>query len=181
MKVPLIRREFELALMDVRRCLEGPHGKDRVSELYGVVWGMRTFVDAISRDPEKTWATIDIVRRAREMSGPGGIVAESELMGLLSSVAWACSLELSEHPASDNKAAMEILRQLSEYAMECLHYRRSRDTFGGRRRSKAFQILRWVQFHIEIPEAVQIARKIVETGTGNDRFGAMEFLEARVD
>jgi len=167
--------------MDVRRCLEGPLGKDRVSELYEAVWGMRTFVDAISRDPEKTWATIDIVRRAREMSGPGGIVAESELMGLLSSVAWKCSLELSEHPASGSKAAMEILRQLSEYAMECLHYRRSRDAFGGRRRNKAFEILKRVRLHIEIPEAVQIARKIVETGTGNDRIGAMEFLETPVD
>jgi hypothetical protein len=174
------RRSFEPALMDIRRCLVDPPMEDRADALRRAAWGVDRFVESLVSDPERTRALIDTVRAVRDSPGPGSTVAETRLMQSLCSIAFECIGGLTKKSrAPDADLRREVLRELAGYAVECLRFRRPRDSFGGRRRSIAFEILAWAAPHVEVPEAVQIARSIVRSGDGNDFHGAIEFLLER--
>ena len=173
------RRKFELALVDIRRCLVDPPVEDRVDALPWAAYQIGRFVKVLASDPERTRALIDTVRAVRESPGPGSTVAETDLMKALSSIAYWCADEMAEGSPPDAEQRQEVLRELSRYATECLGFRRSRDSFGGRRRSIAFEILARASPHVEVPEAIQVARSIVQSGSGNDFHGAIQFLLER--
>ncbi|MGE3310916.1 MAG: hypothetical protein AB7O66_13180 [Limisphaerales bacterium] len=168
---------FELALMNIRRCLVDPPMEDRADALRRAAFGVDRFVESIIGDPERTRALIATVRAVRDSPGPGSTVAETRLMQSLGSIAFECIGGLTKRsPAPDAELRREVLRELAGYAVECLGFRRRRDSFGGRRRSIAFEILAWAAPHVEVSEAVRIARSIVQSGDGNDFHGAIEFL-----
>jgi hypothetical protein len=87
---PPHRRKFELALMDIRRCLVDPPMEDRADALRRAAWGGDRFVESLVSDPERARALIDTVRAVRDSPGPGGTVAESRLMQSLCSTAFEC-------------------------------------------------------------------------------------------
>lgn len=166
--------------MDIRRCLVEPPMEDRADALRRAAWGVDRFVESLVSDPERTRALIDTVRAVRNSPGPGSTVAETRLMQSLCSTAFECIGGLTKkRPAPDADLRREVLRELAGYAVECLGFRRPRDSFGGRRRSIAFEILAWAAPHVEVPEAVRIALSIVRSGDGNDFHGAIEFLLER--
>ena len=173
------RRKFELALVDIRRCLVDPPVEDRVDALPWAAYQIGRFVKVLASDPERTRALIDTVRAVRESPGPGSTVAETDLMKALSSIAYWCADEMAEGSPPDAEQRQEVLRELSTYATECLGFRRSRDSFGGHRRSMAFAILARANPHVEVPEAALAARSIVQSGSGNDFHGAIQFLLER--
>lgn len=163
--------------MDIRRCLVDPPIEDRADALRRAAWGVDRFVRAIASDPDRTTALIDTVRAVRDSPGPGSTVAEARLMQSLASIAYECIGGLPEEsPAPDADLRREVLRGLAGYAVECLGFRRPRDSFGGRRRSIAFEVLAWAAPHVEVREAVEIALSIVRSGDGNDFRDAIDFL-----
>ena len=173
------RRKLELALMDIRRCLVDPRKEDRADALRRAARHVDRFVESLACDPEKTRSLVDTVRAVRDSPGPGSTVAEAKLMESLASTADGCGDEMSQGSPPEADRRREVLRELAGYAVECLGFRRPRDSFGGRRRSIAFEILAWAAPHVEVPEAVRIARSIVRSGDGNDFHGAFKFLLER--
>jgi hypothetical protein len=178
---PPQRRKFELALMDIRRCLVDPPMKDRADALRRAARQVDRFAESLAYDPESTRALIDTIRAVRDSPGRGGNVAEAKLMQTLASIAFWGEGEESDVPPTDTRKRPEVLRDLAAYAMECLAFRRPRDAFGGRRRSIAFEILTDVDPHVDLPEAVRVARSIALSASGDDCRGALEFLKARYE
>ncbi len=166
--------------MDLRQSLEVVPAKDRARALYRAVWGLGHFKGEISREPDKAWAMIDGVRAVRESKGARVLVAERELMEGLAMIAMECGDDLSEAPEKERQDRLEVFRQLSSYAMECLAFRRSRDTFGGQRRALAFEILEHAQLHIDLPDAVAAAHSAIHSETGVVLLGALDFLKRRI-
>lgn len=166
--------------MDIRQCLVHPPMEHRAGALQSAAWGIDPFVATLVNDPERTRALIDTARAVRDSPGPGSTVAEKHLMQSLCSTAYQCiATRTKKSPAPDADLRREVLRELAAYAVECLGFRRARDSFGGRRRSIAFEILAWAAPHVEVPEAFRIALSIVRSGDGNDFIGAIEFLLKR--
>lgn len=73
---PPQRREFELALMDIRRCLVDPPMEDRADALRRAAREVDRFSESLTHDPERTGVLIDTVRAARDSPGPGSNVAD---------------------------------------------------------------------------------------------------------
>jgi hypothetical protein len=166
--------------MDIRRCLVHPPMEDRAGALRSAAWGIEPFVLTIASDPDRTRALIDTVRAVRDSPGPGSTVAETRLMQSLCSTAFHGIGGLTKNsPAPDADLRREVLRELAAYAVECLGFRRARDSFGGRRRSIAFEILAYAHPYLDLAEAVRIALSIVRSGDGNEFHGAIEFLLER--
>lgn len=166
--------------MDIRRCLVDPPIEDRADALRRAAWGVDRFVRAIASDPDGTKSLIDTVRAVRDSKVPGSRVTEALLMQSLASTAYESIGGLTEeNPAPDADLRREVLRELAGYAVDCLGFRRSRDSFGGRRRSIAFEILAWAAPHVEVREAVEIALSIVRSGDGNGLRDAIDFLLER--
>ncbi len=178
---PPQRHKFELALLDIRRCLVDPPMEDRADALPRAAMQVDRFVESIACDPDKTKALIDTVRAVLESTGPGSTTAEAKLMRSLASTAYWCVDGLAAVPPSDAKQRLEVLRQLAGYAVESLAFRRPRDSFGSRRRSIAFEVLTDAHPYLDLPEAVRVARSIVLSAAGNDFRGAIDFLKARFE
>lgn len=167
--------------MDIRRCLVDPPMEDRADALRRAARQVDRFAESLACDPERTRALIDTVRAVRDSPGPGGNVAEAKLMQTLASIAFWGEGGESDVPPPNTKKQMEVLRDLATYALECLAFRRPRDSFGGRRRSIAFESLTDADPHVDLPEALQVARSIALSASGDDCRGAMEFLKARFE
>jgi len=165
--------------MDIRRCLVDPPIENRAEALRRAALCVDRFGESLAGDPQKTKALIEVVRAVRQSTGRGSSSAEARLMEALVSTAYWCGDELAQGSSPDAEARQEVLRELAGYAAECLGFRRPRDSFGGRRRSIAFEILAWAAPEVEVPEAVTIARSIVQSGDGDDFHGAIEFLLER--
>lgn len=174
------RRKFDLALMDIRRCLVDPPMKGRADVLRRAAVHLNGFVESIGCNPEKTQALIDTVRAVRDSPGPGSTVAEARLMQALSSIAFWCEggAQNVPPPETETERRLEVLRELAAYALECLAFRRLRDAFRGRRRSLAFEILT-IHPHVDLPEVVRVARSIACSASGDDCRGALDFLKER--
>ncbi len=183
MDEPPQRRTFQLALLDIRRCLVDPPMEDRANALRQAAWGVDRFLRAIASDPEKTQALIDTARAVRDSPGPGSTVAEGRLMQALTSIAFwdGGGAPNVPPPEAETERRLEVLRELAAYALECLAFRRPRDAFGGRRRSIAFEILTDADPHVDLPEAVRVARSIACSASGDDCRGALDFLKARFE
>lgn len=183
------RRNFSLLLADIDRSLADPKRQGRSWALWESVWDVGNFIDALAGDVAKTRELLMVVRAVRASSGPGQTGAEESLLGHLQSIARRCRKQLqpdgtSELPgfdetkssSADTQAAVQILRELGSYAMECFQFKRARDSFGGRRRAEAFQILTIASRVLEMPEAMVLARELVRKSRGTDVLGAIEFL-----
>ena len=103
------RRKFELALVDIRRCLVDPPVEDRIDALPWAAYQIGRFVKVLASDPERNRALIDTVRAVRESPGPGSTVAETDLMKALSSIAYWCADEMAEGPPLDAHSGQELL------------------------------------------------------------------------
>ena len=177
--VTLQRRNLEPVLLDIRRCLVDPPIVDRARALLPAVWEIDRFVRSIASDQDKARALIDTTRAVRESRGPGGAAAEAQLMRSLNSTAYWCVAGSADLPAPDLEKRFEVLHELARYALECLAFRRPRDSFGGRRWSIAFEVLTQAYPRVDLPETVRVAQAIVRSSGGNDLRGALEFLKVR--
>jgi len=178
-----LRRRFRDLLAD-------PTREDRENLMWQMVHDFQRFSNVLTRDVEQAEAFLEVVKACREATGPGRSVAEERLMEQLAQMAWECWRRLDDAgvrrlPRLDEPVAIApaveqaflILRALCDFAIGCFQFRRPHDSFGGRRRGKAFGILARASRIFDLPEAIELARRTLKTGRGGDAPAAAEFLE----
>lgn len=180
------RKKFELFLHDLSRALSDTDAKRRSEQLRHAAWGVRHFVEQLKVNPHQIGSLLDTLRVLRNSGGPGSLAAEEQIMGSLESIAIQASLVIedeasSRDPNDDRERALEVLRRLDAFAQDCLHYRRARDSFGGRRRSMAFGILTATARHLPRPDMVEHAMATIQGSAGGDVPGAMELLRSHFE
>lgn len=190
---PKTRHSFELLLSDFQKYLAAPHDVDRASRLYTASSNVQRFVGSLARDVARTRALLGTIHDLRVIGGAGAQVAEQRLMEVLGSLARQCrDLHLGEYevvfpgrpPIRESEASraqlLEVLRELSAFAVGCLDFRRPRDAFGGRRRGMAFGILAAAAPVVAEPAWVDRAEAAIRTGHRDEVRGAFEFIAALV-
>jgi hypothetical protein len=183
------QRSFEQQLEAIRWYLVHPDADRRDVGLMGAVFGVFHFFEELLRDPERVHNLLDVARALRASTGPGRAIAEDRMMNHLDHLTRESSyiLEKAGHDRlADREVAgiltpkarrvRQIVLGLCGYALECLDFKRPHDSFGGRRKLLAFEILATASKVIELPEAVARAREAVRKGRGTAVRGALEFL-----
>ncbi len=136
----MARRKFELALADLRRCLGRKKDGEHDDSYYHAGSQMRSFVGELARDPEKIRDLLGVMQEVRQDTGPGRINGERasfDALVLAADTAAAALLEGECSAATD--AERQVLRELAGYALDCLKFKRARDSFGGERRRFAYE------------------------------------------
>jgi len=164
------RRNFDLLLTDIRRCLANSTQGGRYFVLYDASCNVGNFIEMLAQDVEKTRALLELMRLFRESRGPGNNVGEEKFMDQLACISReSCrqledaglsrfpSLATKEDLPPEAKSACDVVRVLYDYAMECFQYKRSRDTFAGLRRSGAFHILESIGRMFDLTEIINKA------------------------
>jgi hypothetical protein len=154
------------------------------------LWDLVPFRDQLSRNAPQTRAVLEVVRLLRASDGPGRQKAEERLIDNLQSLAWHCSGCLEDTKATrlphlnaldqlppEVRSTFEVLRELRDFALGCFEFKRPRDSFGGRRRALAFDILAEVGRWVDLPEAVSLARRALRKAQSVEARQAAEFLQ----
>jgi len=155
-----------------------------------VVWNLVLFRDQLSRNAPQTRAVLEVVCLLRASDSPGRQLAEKQLMDNLQSLAWHCSGHLEDPKAArlphfnaisqlppEVRSPFEVLRELRDFALGCFEFKRPRDSFGGRRRALAFEILAEIGRWVDLPEAVSLARRALRKARSVEARQAAEFLQ----
>ena len=112
------------------------------------------FTDQLSQNPEQLRQLLEFGRAVRSSSVPGRHQAERELLGMLSWITGLCKArdhktdETDETKLPDfeterrakplSAPQMEVFLELRDYALDCLVFKRPRDSFSGQRRAFGF-------------------------------------------
>ena len=183
-------RQFEPLLTDIRSYAADPTLADREILLRQSAWQVSQFFDELSGDAAKMTLLLDTLRVLRESAGPGKCSAEEEMLKQLHRVAWECMGCLQEAgmtreacgtaglQSSDPELQprFAVLTLLAAFARECFGFSRPRESFAGQRRSLAFEILAEAGRLVDLPDAVNLAKRAVKKG-GADAAGALTFLD----
>jgi len=119
----------------------------------------------------------------------GRQVEEERFLENLSFLAHSCGRILREaefarspaFPTADEappelEQPLGVLRELRDFALSCFEFKRPHDSFGGRRRALAFEILGKVGLVVDLPEAMHMARKALKKAQSVESRQAAEFL-----
>jgi len=142
----------------------------------------------ISLDNTKQF--IDLEKEIRNTSFAGRNIAEQRLLDLLSRRIFDCVQILQDIPilssikeiehinaSDDNYELYLIIRETTNFAFEIFQFKRPRDSFGGKRRAAAFEILTEVSRIIDLPEAVELAMERLKMRGEKEIYSALEFIE----
>lgn len=171
----MARRSYTRWIKDFEQALSHPPKGDPSTTLPALAWDAYAFHEQIRDSPEKAAALIQICRQVRKVSGRGRQCAEEKLMEHLRHIASDCCdalVEANSHPACER--ALDCIVQ---YALDCLGFRRPRDTFGGRRRAFSLEILGEACAIKEIPEALEYAIAVLDNKSANEVYGALCFFD----
>ena len=181
------RRKFELLLADLRRLLADTTRGGRDFALSLAIRNLSE--EQLVHDVAKTRQVLEFACLLRASDAQGRQVAEERLLGDLTFLAGRCCdlLEAAEFPRvaafpgpEEAPPALQqtwaVLRELHGFALGCFDFKRPRDSFGGRRRALAFEILGRVGFVVDLPDVVRMAeRSLCRTHSVESR-QASEFL-----
>ena len=78
---------------------------------------------------------------------------------------------------SELREPLLVLRELHDFALGCFEFKRPRDSFGGRRRALALEILGRISLVVDLPEVVRIARDALRKAQSIESRQAAEFLQ----
>ena len=183
------RRKFELFLADLWRLLRAAptDGIDRGLAI--AMWTISDFNEQLTHDPAKAGQLLEFARALRSSNAPGRQVAEERLMEQLVCLASLYCDSLCEAKASQLagvqaaaaappglQATFQAARDLHDFALACFLFKRPRDSFGGRRRMFAFQILSHISRLVDLPEVLQLARQALRKPQSIESRQASEFL-----
>ncbi len=152
------------------------------------------FANELMNSPAAVESLLATARALRESSGPGKCTAEEELLKQLRWIGRGCAGCLKESgltPAPGGTAGLQssdpqlqplcaVVILLADFARECFAFSRPRDNFGGQRRTLAFEILETLVPILDLPDAVELARRTIKKGRA-DALGATNFLESYFD
>jgi hypothetical protein len=184
------RRKLELLLDDIRSLLADRTRGPRDYALPHAVWNLASFLDQLSQDAAKTRAVLEVACLLRASDGPGRQGADERLMANLRSLAWRCRGRLDDAKVArlpgfsgiiqappEMQPTFQVLHELRDFALTCFAFKRPRDSFGGRRRALAFDILAEVGLSVDLPEAVGLARQALRKAQSVEARQAAEFLQ----
>jgi len=184
------RRKLGFLLGDIRSLLAGRTRAPGDYALVHALHGLAPFLDQLSRSAAETRAVLEVACLLRASGSPGRQVAEERLMGHLQSLAWRCSGWLEDaHVArlpdfsgisrvpSELQPVFQVLRELHDFALTCFTFSRPRDSFGGRRRALAFDILAEIGLRVDLPEVVSLARRELRKAQSVEARQAANFLK----
>jgi len=184
------RRKLELLLGDIRSLLADRTRTPRDYALVHAVWDLASFLDQLSHDAAKTRAVLEVACLLRASDGPGRQAAEERLMANLHSLAWQCGCRLEDAKVArlpdfsgitqappEVQPTFHVLRQLHDFALTCFVFSRPRDSFGGRRRALAFDILAEIGLSADLPEIVSLARQALQKTQSVEARQAAGFLQ----
>lgn len=152
------------------------------------------FTDRLSENPEQLRQLLEFGRAVRSSGVPGRHHAERELLGTLSWITGLCKAhddetetdekDETEPPGFETErrtkplsaAQMEVFLELRDYALDCLVFKRSRDSFSGQRRALAYEILGEVGRRDDLPDVVLRARKQLQEPDAVETRAAADFL-----
>ncbi len=183
-------RRFETLIADFRRFIADPTLDDRDALLYHCAWQVARFKPHLLEDASKMALLFDTLRLLRESTGPGINTAEKTVLESLVLLALHCVDWLEGHgvtretcrkaglqsPDPALQPACAALTLLQSLADQCFAFCRPHDSFGGQRRSLAFELHGLVGALIDLPDTVAMAHKAVKK-SGSDARGALIFLE----
>ena len=184
-------RKIETLLKDFREYIVKPP-QNRWELLTHCAGQLFLFTETLMNDAARVADLLDVVRLLRESSGPGIVSTEKDTMRRLiwlTSECARCVAEEREEGASqapdaapgaaqDDDPASAVLALLVAFARETFAFRRPRDSFGGERRSLAFELLGAASVALDLSDVVALARETLKgKKTGRDALGAIQFLE----
>ena len=158
------------------------------------MWNLLDFTEEMMRDPGKTGQLLEFGGALRSSNAVGRQVAEEDLLERLDYLAKRCadSLEdcglarlpgfyaFSGAPAK-YQPTLEVIRLLHDYALGCFAFKRPRDSFGGRRRALAFNVLQSLSRVVDLPEVVRLAERASRKDESIEGRAAGEFLDLNLE
>jgi hypothetical protein len=179
------RRKVELAIEDLKRFATASNRDLQGYGAFQVIWNFRGFWDQLVADPVNMRELLKAAQLLSAGKGPGQGRLEAELFENLIRIALTCgeALEAQGTSISETFEALgekaqpywEVLHVLARFAVWCLEFRKRRDSFGGRRRVAAFEILAHAADFMNLPEAVRLAQQL-EKSNLDDGAAATDFL-----
>lgn len=184
------RRKFELLLADLWRLIGDPERAERDYALSSAVWNLMDFTEEMMRDPSKTRQLLEFGCALRSSNAVGRQVAEQRLMEHLDYLARQCCDYLQDRklarlpglyavigaPAKF-QPALQVVRVLHDFALGCFEFKRPRDSFGGRRRAMAFEVLGCLSRVVDLPGVVRLAQRSLRKEESIEGRGAGQFLD----
>ena len=184
------RRKFALLMNDLARLLRNPKQAERDFALSLAVWNLAEFKKELSQDVFKTRQVLEFAQALRASDATGRQVAEERLMEGLAWLATESTNRLEEEGwrrtsafppapevAPNSQGPWLVLRELHDFALGCFAFKRPRDSFGGRRRALAYDILSRVATSVDLPEVLQRARLALRKVNSVESREAASFLE----
>lgn len=166
------RRKFELLLADLWRLIRDPERAEKDFALSVATWNLMDFTGELARDAAKTRELLEFTCALRSSNAVGRQVAEERIMANLVYLAGRCSESLQVRglerlpgmyaiagAAAKFQPMLQVVRVLYDYALGCFEFKRPRDSFGGRRRAIAFDLLARIGMVADLPEAVRLAQQ----------------------
>ena len=184
-------RKIEVLLKDFREYIL-KHPENRFELLIHCAGQLFLFTETLMSDAVQGAALLDVVRLLRESSGPGAVAAEKTAMERLIWLAGECARSVAEEKeerasqaanavpavAQDVDPVAAVLDLLVAFARETFAFKRAHDSFGGERRSLAFELLGAASIALDLSDVVALARKTLKgKKMGRDTLGALRFLE----
>lgn len=179
------RQKPELAILDFKRFAAGANRDPQGFDAYSVIRNLWRFEEQLARDPKNMRELLDAARQLAASRGRGQGRAERDLFECLHNISRECSNALresgikvagrSESVSELARPYWEVLQALAEFAIFCLGFRKARDSFGGRRRIAAFDVLAEAGVFMHLPEAVSLAEQL-ERSNRDDGRAATDFL-----
>ncbi|HQA37343.1 MAG TPA: hypothetical protein PLU38_02035 [Kiritimatiellia bacterium] len=185
-------RKIGTLLQDFREYILKPP-ENRFELLIRCAGQLFLFTEALMSDAAQVAELLDVLRLLRESSGPGVVAAEKTAMERLIWLASECARFLAEEKGKRATSATEaapdvaqdvgptaaVLALLVAFARDTLAFKRAHDSFGGERRSLAFELLGAASVALDLSDVAALARVTLKgKKTGRDVLGALLFLEA---
>jgi hypothetical protein len=190
MKEIIRRRKIEAVIRDLRRAAEHPEMEDRGDALWHAAWNAARLADQLVARPDLLGELLGGLRAVRDSGGPGAQIAERDMHRALWAVADGADEALCEAGAprsrpeeaaqapAELRPMYDVLALLAGYAMDCLHFRRQRDSYGGERREKAMELLGMVYRQIELPGMAELVTDLWERADKSSERAVAWFFES---
>lgn len=87
------------------------------------------------------------------------------------------TFDLIEVAPEEFQPRLQVLRDLHDFALACFAFKRPRDSFGGKRRGYAYEILGHVGRMADLPDVVTMARQSLKKAKSVESRQAADFLK----
>lgn len=178
------RRKFALLIEDLYRGIATKDRKERFKLLSLAAMDLCWFTSELSADPLKVGSLLEVLIQLRASGGAGSARAEERILRSAQAVIdGAITRYASEDVGAQgtrelSMESMQVLQLLGTFARDSLQFTKPRDSFSGRRRGFAFEILAGVGRYVPMPGIEEKAIATLAGSDGDDVRSAIEYLRS---